>query len=176
MLENIGSIRDAKLIKAIALQCSENEVLFGELFHKLIRGTERERKMASWTLSTAIEYNPSCIRDGQHTELLEFLKTENSGTVVRNIIRAWQFAQPHSEELQGRVVEYSLEKFFDTKNETAIRAFSITVLEKYILLFPELAQEVVFQLEKELPQAGAAFTVRGRKYLKQFQKLFPLNQ
>lgn len=175
MLENIGTIRNAKLIKDIAKQCSGDEVLFDELFHKLIHGTDRERKMASWALSTAIEYNPACISDGRHAELLEFLKTENRSTIVRNVIRAWQFAQPQSKELQGRIVEYALGKFFDSKNETAIRVFSITVLENYILLFPELAREVAFQLEKELPHAGAAFTVRGKRYLKKFQKLLPEN-
>src|SRR5690606_33277873 len=96
---------------------------------------------------------------------------ETSGTIIRNVVRTWQFAIPSDKEVSFQIVEYCLSKLTDIKQEIAIRAFAITVLERHIESIPELKEEVVFILEKELPHATPAFLARARRYLQKVEKL-----
>lgn len=171
MLDKIGQIRDVKVIRQIAAECSDNQSLFNDLFEILIHGNERERKMSSWAVSTAVEYNEHLISDEQHLKLLASVEKETSGTIIRNVVRTWQFAKPKEVDVSFQVVEYCLKQLIDVRQEIAIRAFAITVLERHIDLMPEIKEEVVFILEKELPLASPAFLARARRYLKKVEKL-----
>lgn len=171
MLNQIGQIRDVKTIRHIAMQCASDRILFDDILNLLLLGIDRERKMASWIISTAVEYNSQLISDEQHLRLTTLLDSEKSGTIIRNVVRTWQYALSTKEEVYLPIIEYCFQQLMNTQQEIAIRAFAVTVLERYIEQVPELREEVMFFLERELPFSSPAFAARARRYLKRANKM-----
>lgn len=63
-----------------------------------------------------------------------------------------------------------MDALLNKKNDVAVRAFALTILEHLISSIPELIEEVLFLIEKEKSFANAAFLVRSNRFEKTAKK------
>lgn len=171
MFERLANIRHVNVVKELALKCSDDVGLVDELIEILVNGKGREIPVASWVLNHAVEINPGILNDKRHKHLIDVASASDSGTIKRNLIRNWQFSIPEDESLKFDVIELALKFLNDRKQDLAVRVFSITVLENYLEFMPELMNEVLFILEREMPDASASFGVRAKRFIKKAERL-----
>ncbi|MCC6818726.1 MAG: hypothetical protein IT245_07540, partial [Bacteroidia bacterium] len=171
MLSRLSEIRDVKQIKKLAQFCAEDKKGLSTVLKRLDQGVGREKAIASWILSHAVEINPKCLNDKQHALLIELVKSNTLGTIRRNIIRVWQFSFPQIEDLKIKIIDLSLQMLSDLSQDLAVRVFSITVLESYLEFMPEIREEVIFLIERESPNPSPSFSVRANKFIKSSNKL-----
>lgn len=125
--------------------------------------------MAAWAMSDAVEQQPELL-DPYYITLLEVVSTSKHGGIKRNIIRAFQFNQT-PKHLIWEMADICL-RFLSSKEEPiAVKACSITVLQQLITEIPEIKDEIIFELEKQLPFSTPAFTARANAFFKAMKKL-----
>lgn len=57
------------------------------------------------------------------------------------------------------------------KEEIAVRAFALSILENIIIDLPEIIEEILFIIDKERSYASAAFQVRAKRFERQAFKI-----
>lgn len=99
------------------------------------------------------------------SELVKMLRRPGiHNAVKRNIVGLFDTLEI-PEELEGELADLCFGYVADPKEEIAIRAFSITVLERICKKIPELMPELLLILEENLEHTTAAFKVRAKKVL-----------
>ena len=82
----------------------------------------------------------------------------------RNILRVLQsYDIPAS--LHGRLMDACFRFIADPLAPIAVKAFSLTVLDKLSREYPDIRGELVTTIEERLPHETAAFRSRARKIL-----------
>jgi len=137
------------------------ELYFGE--HK------RTTQYSSWIITHIAEKHIHLIRP-YFKKMVENLEGNTNYTVVRNTIRAFQFAEI-PEELEGILIDKCFEYLFEKKYPVAVKAFSIGVAEKIVMKHPELKEELILLLEEQIPYGSSGFKARAGKALKKLRKL-----
>lgn len=89
--------------------------------------------------------------------------------LIRNTMRLFQSIDVPA-SLSMALMEKGFAMIENPQQPVAIRAFSMTVLERLIAPYPELQRELALIVEAHMPEASAAFRVRGRDYLKRMRK------
>ena len=161
-LENPRNVMD---IKALAEIAAQDALFLHELFLNIKSDNERIAYNSSWVLAHLLEMDKNC-------EISRFLSilittaasTINSG-IKRNIFKILQLINI-PKEFQYDCADLALNALSNKKNDVAVRAFAITILEHLVLNIPELIEEVLFLIEKEKSFATAAFIVRSNRFEK----------
>src|SRR6187402_3127701 len=124
---------------------------------------------AAWVMSISAR---------KHTELIQpFLKKmiynlekEVHDSVKRNTVRILQEIEI-PEKLIGKAADVCFKLLSNSSEAVAIKAFSMTVLLNITKKEPDLKNELKILIEDQMPFAKAAFLSRGRKTLKELEKL-----
>ncbi|MES2618836.1 MAG: hypothetical protein V4613_13215 [Bacteroidota bacterium] len=125
--------------------------------------------MAAWTMSEVVAQNNSLL-EPHYKVLLEVANNSRHGGIKRNIVRAFQFAEI-PDTFTWDVADICL-RFLSSKDEPiAVKAYSVTVLQHLALKIPDIKDEVVFELERQMPYSTPAFTVRAKAFFKALKKL-----
>ncbi|HWZ22384.1 MAG TPA: hypothetical protein VNW06_06995 [Cytophagaceae bacterium] len=91
-------------------------------------------------------------------------------SVKRNTVRILQEIEI-PEKLIGKTVDVCFALLAKPSEAVAIKAFSMTVLLNITKKEPDLKNELKIIIEDQLPYAKAAFISRGKKTLKELEKL-----
>jgi len=119
---------------------------------------------ASWPLTFIARKSP-WLFNPYHERLVANLDKPHHDAVIRNTVRIYEdIAIPES--IEGLLFEKCFEYLVDRKVAIAIRAFSMTILEKLVIKFPDLQNELVEIIKEYMPEEKPAFRSRGRKILK----------
>jgi hypothetical protein len=155
---NIHSVLD------IAKACA----VIPEEFDKLVSLMEDKDRhisaMAAWSMGHAVQQQPDILARHHHEVFIRIAAHTTLGGIKRNILRAWQWAPPAG-ELLYEAADIALKLLADPKEDVAVKAFSITLLQNALKEIPELKDESLFVIEKNLPQAKPAFTSRAKKFM-----------
>jgi hypothetical protein len=162
-------IKSIQGIKQMANACAIDNVLLADVVEALSHKDYYSAYNASWILAHCFTEHPDLYQTKYTSLLLHAANAFKAKSgIKRNVLKVFQ-----SVELMGKQIETVLELAYNTledlKAEAALRAFSITILERYVQHFPELIPDLVFKLERELPNASAAFTVRAKLFLKRYR-------
>lgn len=169
MEKRLRRATNVKEVKFLASECSQDAQMFNALIQSLAYPDKKIASTAAWTASHTVEINPSIIKLEHHKFLIDLVKITEIGGIRRNIVRIWQFAKlPKS--IIAEIINIALEFFSNHKEDIAVRAFSITILQNSLSHIPELEDELTFLIEKELPIAGPAIASRSKAYLKHVNK------
>jgi hypothetical protein len=160
-LETVRTVLD---IKHMAMECANSEDLV--LLISFMKDRDAHvSAMAAWCMGHVVIKNPD-ILSGHHQELfLEIASNTQSSSLKRNIMRAWQAAEIPG-NIRFQVAELALAFLAAAKEDIAIKAFSITVLQHIVPYIPELKEEILFILERDMPHASAAYINRARQFMK----------
>ncbi len=166
----IEKARNAKDIKEIAGRCADYPKDFDTLIGCIEDKDHHTASLAAWAMSHAVGIRPSILRMKHHKELVRIANQTSLGGIKRNIVRAWQSVDL-PEDVRYDIADIALKFLGTPKEDIAIKAFSITVLQNCLKYIPELREEILFIIEKEMPMASAAFRVRAGKFMKFASKM-----
>jgi hypothetical protein len=140
---------------------------FNELFHLFLFGEYRVTQRAAWPLSYCVIAHPHFM-EHNYKKLLGNLKKPNlHDSIKRNTVRLLQtVAIPEKHE--GAIMEICFNYLESPDEAVAIKAFSLTVLERLAKKYPEIVPEIKLIIEKQLPHQSAAFKNRAKNFMKAF--------
>lgn len=166
----ISNLRLVQSVKALAAYCAESDADFNDLFLLSADAGRHTAAYASWTAMHAAELRRNKLNSFQLDILLNALEKTAYSSVRRNLMRILQLVSIPEQEV-WRIADIALACFENRKEDIAVRAFAISVLENCLHTAPEMGREVLFVLERELPFAGAAVRVRLLRYLDTCKRL-----
>ncbi len=168
--KSLDNARHAKDIQTIAQRCVDHPEDFDFLIEAMTHKDTQTSSRAAWAMSHAVQISPAILEKKQHIRLIEIADKAISGSLKRNIMRAWQSVELPSGFIY-EIADLALRFLGNPKEDVAVKAFSITVLQNCLKQIPELKEEVLFLIEKEMPHATAAFVVRAGKFQKFVSRL-----
>lgn len=147
-----------------------NQQRFDELFQLFVNDEYRVVQRAGWPLSYCVIEHPHFIKK-HWKQLIGNLKKPNlHDAVKRNSIRLMQDLEI-PEKFHGEIMDICF-KYLESPTESlAVKVFSMAVLGNFAKLYPDIKSELKLLIEDQLPHQTAGFKSRGKKVLKQLEKL-----
>lgn len=118
---------------------------------------------ASWAASKAYDVKPELF-DSYLPQLIACLEKPIHGSVRRNSLRMMQTMQI-PEEHQSKLIDTLFALLSDPKEESAVKAFAMTVAYNLVKQYPELGQELKIIIEDQLPYATPSFKSRAKRII-----------
>jgi hypothetical protein len=134
---------------------------FHELMQLFLHNEYRVSQRASWAVSNCIQKHPEFAQKYLQ-QMLDNLKNPVHDAVVRNTIRILNMVDI-PEQLHAQVINFCFEFVAAHTTPKAVKAFSLSVLNKLSAVYPELKTELKCLIDDQLPTAGAAFKSRAKK-------------
>lgn len=152
-----------QFVQRLANNIVKNEALLPLFFDLLMYGQDPIPQHAGWVLHHVSDLEPETIIPFI-ADLIERLENPAHDAVKRGVIRALVPIEIPEEQL-GQVADICF-RFLEDINETiAVKVHSMTVLWKICRVFPELSNELIMQIENQLPTGSAGFKNRGQKII-----------
>ena len=138
---------------------------FNELFRLFLHGEYRITQRAAWPLSYCTIAHPH-LMEHNYEALIDNLKKPNlHDSIKRNSVRLLQYVNI-PEKYEGPIMEICF-KYLEAPGEAvAIKAFSLSVLQKLSKKYPEIIPEIKLLIQDQLPHQTAAFKSRAKNFLK----------
>ena len=138
---------------------------FDELFQLFLNGGYRVTQRAAWPLSYCAIAHPA-LMENNFKKLAGNLKKPNlHDAIKRNTVRMLQSVSI-PKKYEGEIMEICFKYIESPKEAVAVKAFSLTILEKLTKKYPEIIPEVKLLIEDQMPYQTAAFKTRSKKFLK----------
>lgn len=137
---------------------------FDKLFHLFVNDGYRVVQRAAWPLSYAVQNHPVLIKKHFGNLLKNLQKQGLPNAVKRNTFRLLQSVNI-PEKYQGEVMNLCFESILSPTEKIAVKAFSLTLLERLSIIYPEIKQELKTIIEDRLEFESAAFRSRAKKIL-----------
>lgn len=137
---------------------------FKQLFQFFLLNDHRLSQRASWPVSYSVRAHPLLILPHLHNLLQKMKSPGVHNAIKRNSVRLLQDIEI-PEEYEGEIIELCFLFLLNQKEAIAIKAFSISVLAKLTLKYPELSNELCVIIEDQMPHQSAAFKSRGKRIL-----------
>jgi hypothetical protein len=154
------------ILEVIKKNPSRMEELMDCFLGEDIRITQR----SAWPLGMLGEHAPELIRPYNPT-LLKLVKDEKStDTVVRNILRTWK-EMSFDEEEEGEIFDVCFDLFLNHKKAIAIRVFSMYVCTNICCKYPELAVEIIPEIEANITHDSPAIRSSSKNCLQKLHKI-----
>lgn len=148
----------------------DNPTRFNELMNLFMGDDKKLIQRASQPVGVLGELYPQLILP-YIPELISYLKTDPIDAVQRNVMRALQYVEI-PEDFEGPIVDIAMNYLKSLKAAIAVKAFSMTVLRNICVKYPELAPEVILQLEILIrEEVSKGVTARAKNELKTLKKL-----
>jgi 8-oxo-dGTP diphosphatase len=173
MINSMMSMQEADWVANSAI---ENPAIFNKL---LEYSYSKDRKLAfraSWTLSKACDQFPELIYP-HLPQIVESIPLFDYESVQRSFLRIISLTD--ITELTGRhhgiLADHCFAMLSSGFSAIAIKAYSMEILYKLSLIYPELRNELSTSINILMEDASAGIIARGRMILKKINEI-PLNQ
>jgi hypothetical protein len=145
---------------------------FAELMRLFFGNEYRVTQRASWVVSYCAEAHPALIRPYLEKMVRNLEKPDLHDAVKRNTLKIFgELDMPV--KLQGRIVDICFNALTG-QEPIAMKAHAITILTNICKKEPGLKDEFRVVLEEQLPYGSAAILSRGKKALKELEKITSL--
>lgn len=162
ILEEHSKAQTNKIIRWIG----GDQKRFDELFNLFLNDEYRVIQRAAWPLGYCVINHPEFIQKHFSKLVKNLHKPTLHNAVKRNTVRLLQdITIP--EKYHGEVMNICFEYIADPKEKVAIKAFSLSILQKLSHLYPEIKQELKAIIEDRWDYESAAFRSRAKKILKE---------
>jgi hypothetical protein len=136
-----------------------------ELFNLFVSDEYRVVQHAAWPLSYAVIAHPPLIKKHFSKLIANLSRPGIHDAVKRNTMRLLQdITIP--KKYHGRLMDTCFKYISIPGEAAAVKAFSLTVLEKLANTYPEIIPEIKLLIEENYERETAAFKVRAKKFLK----------
>ena len=148
----------------IARWIGSNRRRFRQLVELFLKGEHRITQRSAWILTVCAENHPGLIRPYLQQVIEKMVEPGVHEAVRRNVVRILQEMEiPH--RLLGRVATACFDFLSSGDASIAVKANSMTVLERIALKEPGMARELRLVIGQQLPFASAGFRARAKKVL-----------
>jgi len=123
----------------------------------------RFNQRAAWPVNVIGRKQPKMIKPYLE-KMVKVLKNPSHNAVARNTMSIFQEIDI-PEHIEGELYERSFEFLRNPKEPIAVRAFSISVLTRIAIKYPDLQGELIAEVEEHLPHGTAAYKSRAKRAL-----------
>ncbi|MEO1449631.1 MAG: hypothetical protein AAFV07_08870 [Bacteroidota bacterium] len=155
---------------ATATWCAADQARFDALVGYMLGADEEIARRAAWVFQHAVEMYPERATPHVGNMVSRLEKPAHNG-IQRSIMRSLVHL-PIPEASHMPLMERGFALLDDPKVPVAVRVFSMMVLERLVIPYPELCCELSLVIESHMPDGSAGFKSRGRKVLKNLQRRF----
>jgi hypothetical protein len=138
---------------------------FDELFQLFMCNEYRLVQHAAWPLSYAVINHPQLIKKHFSKLISNLSKPGIHAAVKRNTMRLLQDIDI-PERYHGKIMDACFNYIAVATEPVAVKAFSLTVLEKLSCQYPDIIPEIKLLIEENYDRETPAFRVRAKKFLK----------
>ncbi len=164
MVNRMMSMKEAEWIATSAI---ENPAIFDRLLGFSFSDDSKLAFRASWTLTKVCDKYPDLIYPhlGMIIESLETLENESA---MRSFLRIISLSDIEmiSEKHHGILAEHCFSLLRSGFSAIAVKAYSMEILYKLVLKYPELRNELAATIKMLQPEGSAGILSRGRQILK----------
>ena len=173
MINNMMSMQEADWLATSAL---ENPVLFSKLLEYSYSHDKKLAFRASWTISKVCDKFPAIILP-HLDEIVKSLPKSDNESVIRSFLRILSLndLEKLSSSQHGLLADYCFTSLADVDSAVAIKAYSMEILYKLALIYPELGNELAISIRILMENGSAGIVARGNMILKKISEI-PLNR
>ena len=142
----------------------DSQERFNELFELFLSDEYRLVQHAAWPLSYAVINHPQLIKKHFPRLVGNLAKPGIHSAVKRNTMRLLQDIEIPVKQ-HGRIMDACFTYIADPTEPVAVKAFSLTVLEKLSRVYPDIIPEIKLLIEENYERETPAFRVRAKKFL-----------
>ncbi|MDC1021903.1 hypothetical protein OAQ85_00555 [Schleiferiaceae bacterium] len=149
---------------------TENPEKLQEVMERAFNGNDTERKRASWILHHVSDRRPELfyVKEKMMIDQLEHTETQAE---IRFILRYYsKYRLPRHEEREGVLADYCFKVLMIPNDAVAPQVYSMSVLHKLTIRYPELAHELEESIRWALENGSAGMISRGNKILQDLQR------
>ena len=125
---------------------------------------------AAWPIGVIGQTHPQLLKKHLPVFVSLLRKQGLHNAVRRNITRLLQYVSIPS-ALKGDVMDACFSFICDVQEKAAVKAFSLTILEKLAKEYPDILPEIITVIEERWDYETAAFHSRAKKILKKNRTL-----
>lgn len=169
IINNMMSMPEAEWVAASAI---ENPDIFLKLYEYSFSSDNHLSFRASWTLSKVCDSYPEMIYPYLPRIVDSIGKIENEST-LRSFLRILSFTdlEKLSSRQQGLLADFCFNQLNSGFSAIAVKAYSMEILYKLTLIYPELANELSASIRIILEDGSAGIISRGRTILKKLAEM-----
>jgi 8-oxo-dGTP diphosphatase len=164
MVGNIMGIKEAEWIAESAIN---NDEIFKKLLEYSFSDDKKLAFRSSWTLSKVFDKYPDIL--GSDIQLIiESLETLDNESVQRSFLRMISLSDLNSisQRQQGILADHCFKMLKSGFSAIAIKAYSMEIIYKLALIYPELANELSATIKILEGEGSAGIIARGQIVLK----------
>lgn len=153
----------------IVHRIGDDQSAFGELVQLVLQNEEKVAQRAAWVMSHCVEQNPALALP--HLEsLVKNLHNKVHDAIKRNTAKILENL-PVPEAVVGEAVDILFQFVADPKETVAVRVFSMSALFNLCKNEPDLLEELRLTIEDMMPHGTPGLRSRGKKVLKEIEKI-----
>ncbi|WP_052444634.1 hypothetical protein [Flammeovirga sp. OC4] len=123
----------------------------------------------AWALSALCDLNGDWL-EKHRDDIVDWLPNFKTQGIKRSILRS-VIPLSLSTEKEGEWVDYLFEVIQSMETDIAVKVHAIEILAKYVMQYPELANELYLILEDGMPYYGPALKSRSKKVMQKLSKI-----
>ncbi len=143
---------------------------FRELMDLFLKGDYRITQRAAWIVKHCADEHAELVNPYLGKMIDRMLEPGVHSAVRRNVLRILQDVDV-PRQIAGKIATVCFEMLGSAKEPIAVKVFSMTVLANIARREPDLKREIYILIEQQMPTGSAGFRSRGRKILKQLERL-----
>ena len=172
MVNNMMSMKEVEWVATSAI---ENPAIFLKLFEYSHSPDKKLAFRASWTLTKACDKFPEIIYPYIY-QIVETLSKLDNESALRSFLRIISLSdlQKINSRQHGVLAEFCFNILKSGFSAIAVKAYSMEILYRLSLIYPELANELSATIRILLENASAGIASRGRMIIKKLAEI-PIN-
>lgn len=169
IINNMLSMPEAEWVAASAI---ENPAIFLKLYEYSFSSDNHLSFRASWTLSKVCDRYPEMIYPYLPQIVDSLGKIDNEST-LRSFLRILSLNDPDkiNSRQQGLLADFCFSRLNSGFSAIAVKAYSMEILYKLTLIYPELANELSTSIRLLMEDGSAGITARGRMILRKLAEM-----
>jgi 8-oxo-dGTP diphosphatase len=150
----------------------ENKAVFLKMLEYSFSPDKRLAFRSSWILTKICDKNPELIYPHLQS-VVDALESIDNESVLRSFLRILSLSelQRVSQRQHGILAELCFRYLRSSESAIAIKAYSMEILYRLTLVYPELAYELSASLKVLLEDSSAGISARGHSILKKLSSL-----
>jgi 8-oxo-dGTP diphosphatase len=168
----VNSMMSLKEVEWVATSAIENPAIFDKLLGYSFSDDKKLAFRASWTLSKVCDKYPELIYPHMNM-IIEALASLDNESAVRSFLRIISFSDMEkiSKKHHGILADICFSLLRSGFSTIAVKAYSMEILYKLVLKYPELRNELSATINMLQPEGSAGILARGRQILKKLAGL-----
>jgi len=166
--EQILKVHSKANCEVIVKWIGNSQQRFDQLFDLFLHDEYRVVQRSAWPMSQAVIEHPEFIQKHFSTLLKNLEKPGIHDSAKRNTVRLLEHLSI-PQRFHGRVMNICFNYILSPQEAVAVKAFSLTLLERLSKQYPEIRPELKTVIEDRWDYESAAFRSRAKKILDKFR-------